>query len=442
MTTEGSDRGVRSACPSLWLLLLALILAGTGAPPRPALAAGRSRALSDQGEILVLFGDDRGQRRIATRALDGGADYLGASDVAEILHATSYWRGETRKLLLRIGERRLTLAADNPFVILDQNVHRLPTPPRFGQGQLWIPLTAFDLLTVEGVIPAAWDAERRQLVLGQPPGAEGSAARAGRGEEIAPAADSGENLSPAPPSELRPALVVLDAGHGGEDQGTRSVGGVVEKHVTLELAARVKRHLERDGWFKVVLVRERDERLDVPRRVEIANSTGADLFISLHLDLAPGPASNRSSLAVRPGAGRVIYEDVRPFVAGAISAAEVPQTLSFKRWETAGSDRSVESYQLAQIIANELEARFPGAAAEVHRRPAWALEGANMPAALLELGPPRGTTAEAMATADLLERMGGAVAAGIRRYWLGSEAPRAAPAPMDWRRASPHGVER
>jgi len=423
-TTEGAA-ATRSTAGDRVTRVRALVLAGAvlvvaASATAWSHAASPPAAASGAGVAHVTFADGRGERRVPLRTFDGDVACFAAGDVIEITRATSYWRSETRKLLLRIGDHRLTLSADNPFVLLDGKVYRLAAPPRFRDAQMWVPVAVFDFLTAAGVVPAAtWDAERREFAFGAP----GRTAEPGGAEMPGGPTPEGDTLSAAPPAAaLRPALVVLDPGHGGEDHGTRAAGGLLEKHLTLELATRIARHLERDRWFKAVLVRERDEKIQVPRRVEIANSTGADLLVSLHADLQGGPDARRFRLAVRPGEGKVIYEDLRPFVAGAVAASDMRETLSFKRWETAGSERGVESYYLAQIIAGELRAGFAGEPPALSRRPLWTIEGANMPAVLIEVGSPRGTAGDALAGGELLERMAQAIAAGIRRYWLGADA--------------------
>ncbi|MGE5220010.1 MAG: N-acetylmuramoyl-L-alanine amidase family protein [Chloroflexota bacterium] len=76
--------------------------------------------------------------------------------------------------------------------------------------------------------------------------------------------------------------IVIDAGHGG-DPGTTAESGMTEKEITLDLALRLRRLLK-DAPFKVLLTRDRDQRLSLDRRVAFANENKADLFLSIHLN--------------------------------------------------------------------------------------------------------------------------------------------------------------
>ncbi len=93
-------------------------------------------------------------------------------------------------------------------------------------------------------------------------------------------------LLPAAP----PKLVVLDAGHGGNDPGKQNLKlKLDEKDMTLDVVLRLKKLLELRG-FKVKLTREKDERLaneqraDLDRRAAVSKDTQADLFISIHFN--------------------------------------------------------------------------------------------------------------------------------------------------------------
>lgn len=75
-------------------------------------------------------------------------------------------------------------------------------------------------------------------------------------------------------------LIVLDAGHGGRDQGTSS-GRALEKEINLEVAKKLARELERAG-AAVLLTREDDTKVGLEARAEFANQNDAELFVSLH----------------------------------------------------------------------------------------------------------------------------------------------------------------
>lgn len=74
--------------------------------------------------------------------------------------------------------------------------------------------------------------------------------------------------------------VVLDAGHGGNDQGTSS-GDILEKDINLAVALKIKPILESYG-IKVILTRSSDEYITLEDRAGMANQSGADVFVSIH----------------------------------------------------------------------------------------------------------------------------------------------------------------
>lgn len=91
--------------------------------------------------------------------------------------------------------------------------------------------------------------------------------------------------------EGRP-VVVIDAGHGGNDPGKVGVDGSLEKDINLQIAMRLKEYLEQSD-VKVVMTREEDVGLyheedsgkkaaDMRNRCEIINQSGADLAVSIH----------------------------------------------------------------------------------------------------------------------------------------------------------------
>lgn len=78
-------------------------------------------------------------------------------------------------------------------------------------------------------------------------------------------------------------IVVLDAGHGGTDGGTRGARHQLEKTYTLDWALRTERLLTNAGW-KVFLTRRADVDVSLAERVAFADRVRADLFLSLHFN--------------------------------------------------------------------------------------------------------------------------------------------------------------
>ncbi len=86
------------------------------------------------------------------------------------------------------------------------------------------------------------------------------------------------------PKQVYSKIVVLDAGHGGNDPGT-SGNGLQEKNLTLALAQKVYKKLEQNDNIKVYMTRVDDSRPANADRAAMANEIG-DLFISIHMNSA------------------------------------------------------------------------------------------------------------------------------------------------------------
>lgn len=83
--------------------------------------------------------------------------------------------------------------------------------------------------------------------------------------------------------------IVLDPGHGGSDPGAIGPTGLKEKDVNLDISLKVAQYL-RDQGATVILTRTDDRYVDLSARPEVANNSGASLFVSIHAN------ANTSSL--------------------------------------------------------------------------------------------------------------------------------------------------
>jgi len=104
---------------------------------------------------------------------------------------------------------------------------------------------------------------------------------------LSPAPAAGPLVPPEPISAavfpLAVRKIVLDPGHGGSSSGTRTSQGLVEKELTLDIAQRLRHLLEQDS-FQVVMTRDGDREVPLEQRGQLANRSGADIFVSIHLN--------------------------------------------------------------------------------------------------------------------------------------------------------------
>ncbi len=83
--------------------------------------------------------------------------------------------------------------------------------------------------------------------------------------------------------EKRNFRVVIDPGHGGNNEGAKGLFGLVEKYLTLSIAILLKKELINSKIpLEVYLTRETDESLELKERVQLANILEGDVFLSLH----------------------------------------------------------------------------------------------------------------------------------------------------------------
>lgn len=95
--------------------------------------------------------------------------------------------------------------------------------------------------------------------------------------------------------DQRRRTIVIDAGHGGRDPGAIGVNGTREKDVVLHCAVMARDALEQRG-YRVALTRDADTFVELENRVHFARGQHADLFISIHADSSPNPATTGASV--------------------------------------------------------------------------------------------------------------------------------------------------
>jgi N-acetylmuramoyl-L-alanine amidase len=144
--------------------------------------------------------------------------------------------------------------------------------------------------------------------------------------------------------------VVLDPGHGGTDSGAVNTKyGLTEKEQNLEVATRLKALLENDG-YTVCMTRTTDKTLSNNDRYTYANTTGARVLVSIHMngstnttqdytttlfgkwrkdkELATTVFGSLSTLPAANGTGTIATRAPYSFASGVLLKSEMPATIA------------------------------------------------------------------------------------------------------------------
>ena len=97
---------------------------------------------------------------------------------------------------------------------------------------------------------------------------------------------------------LRPLIIAIDAGHGGQDPGARGANGSREKDITLSIARELARQVNATPGLKAYLTRDADFFIPLTQRYQKARAAKADLFVSIHADSFSSPSASGSSVFV------------------------------------------------------------------------------------------------------------------------------------------------
>jgi N-acetylmuramoyl-L-alanine amidase len=207
-----------------------------------------------------------------------------------------------------------------------------------------------------------------------------------------------EPQGPARPAEAPAAIpaaappgirtIVLDPGHGGDEQGTKGQGGLLEKDVTLDVGRRLRNAIEGRLGIRVLLTRDDDRLVPPDERASVANNNKADLFISLHANSSP----NRGVKGAE-----VYYLSLEGFSAESRKLAESPDTtavpilgggsrnIDLILWDMAQARHLTESSAFAVTVEEELRRRVEMSPNPIQQAPFRVLVAANMPAVLVEM---------------------------------------------------------
>jgi N-acetylmuramoyl-L-alanine amidase len=148
---------------ALAVLLASLGLAVIGGALAPASAAGRS--------LAVVYADGRQKEDVPLLKLEKDSEelFVSAFDLARIFKATKLWNPDSRKLVLRIGERRYMFTIDTRVVLVDDEAILMRVPARYESGVVMVPLEFISAILVpRAADKIVLDEKRMVLSIGSP----------------------------------------------------------------------------------------------------------------------------------------------------------------------------------------------------------------------------------------------------------------------------------
>ena len=202
-----------------------------------------------------------------------------------------------------------------------------------------------------------------------------------------PTANAAGGFSIARQLGLSVSRIVIDPGHGGRDPGTISKG-LSEAALTLDVALRLEKLLQKELGVEVVLTRRTDVFIPLEERTAIANRQNADLFLSIHANSsrstgAKGIETYFLSFASSPEAEEVAARE------NSASEREMHQLPDIIKAITL-NNKLDESRDLANMVQESLVTNLKKTNKDVRSRgvkkaPFVVLIGAQMPSVLAEI---------------------------------------------------------
>jgi len=187
-----------------------------------------------------------------------------------------------------------------------------------------------------------------------------------------------ESIAKQPLFEAYRRIIAIDPGHGGDESGAEGPNGTTEKAVALNLAQILTTELQRK--YRVVLTRTDDSQVELEMRTALANHHKADLLISLHT----------GGSFVHSTSGLLIYH-YQNFTEDPRKRTDPPPTQGQGEnppilWDQVQSRHLANSRVLARLLNVHLNDSALDQESRVRGAPLLLLQGANMPAILIEIG--------------------------------------------------------
>lgn len=230
---------------------------------------------------------------------------------------------------------------------------------------------------------------------------------------------------------LRDVVVAIDAGHGGKDPGASGRSRTREKDITLAVAKRLKKSLDKVHGIKPVLIRNRDVFVSLRERIRIARKNKADLFISLHADAFRD--ARASGASVYSLSNRGATSEAAQWLADKENAADLFGGVSIRNRSDVVAEILLDLAQSATIQSSldvgRVVLKNLGKVGKVHKRKVEqagfaVLKSPDIPSILIEIAFISNPSEEKkLRTKSYQEKLAKAIAKGVGQYFKKQAPP-------------------
>ena len=225
-------------------------------------------------------------------------------------------------------------------------------------------------------------------------------------------------------------IILVDAGHGGEDSGAIGKNKSQEKNVNLAIAKKLVTTINKNPELKAILTRSGDYYIPLTKRITIAQKEKATMFISIHADSVESSSAkgasiytlsekgNNSKLAKQLEQSQNLVDQF----GGVETVIDNDQFLKNILTDFSRKDRDIQSQKLAKEILKELEKIGPVHKIEPQKANFVVLKSPTIPSILVETAFISNPTQEKRLTnSKQQQKIANAIYQGIIDYYLNLE---------------------
>ena len=225
-------------------------------------------------------------------------------------------------------------------------------------------------------------------------------------------------------------IILVDAGHGGEDSGAIGKNKSQEKNVNLAIAKKLVTTINKNPELKGILTRSGDYYIPLTKRITIAQKEKATMFISIHADSVESSSAkgasiytlsekgNNSKLAKQLEQSQNLVDQF----GGVETVIDNDQFLKNILTDFSRKDRDIQSQNLAKEILKELDKIGPVHKIEPQKANFVVLKSPTIPSILVETAFISNPTQEKRLTnSKQQKKIANAIYQGIIDYYLNLE---------------------